>query len=130
MDGRCFCGFVRYRVGGPVTQATSCHCEICRRTSGAAFVSWFTVPIGEYQLVAGTPTSFASSEHATRTFCPRCGTPLTFQSRRFPQELDITTCSLEDPGQVPPRDHTFVRSRLAWVKLADGLPEFPASRED
>ena len=76
----------------------------------------------------GEPSSFDSSEHGTRTFCPRGGTPLTFASTRSPTELDITTCSLENPQALPPKDHTRTSAMLAWVKLADELPEFPEAR--
>ncbi|HYP69354.1 MAG TPA: GFA family protein, partial [Variovorax sp.] len=71
-----------------------------------------------------------SSDHGTRSFCPHCGTTLTFQSSRYPQEIDITTCSLDDPEQVPPKDHIYTSTQLQWVQLADGLPSFPGSRSD
>jgi hypothetical protein len=115
-------------VGGRATQETSCHCSICRRTSGAPFVAWFTVAEPEFRVTAGEPASFRSSEHGRRSFCPRCGTPITFQSSRFPGELDVTTCSLDDPERLPPRDHTRTSSKLSWVRLGDGLPSFPEAR--
>jgi hypothetical protein len=105
-----------------------CHCSICRRTSGAPAVAWFTVSAASFEIVAGQPVTFQSSDHGTRSFCPRCGTPLTFRSTRFPGEIDVTTCSLDDPEAVPPQDHTRTSSRLGWLKLADGLPAFPEAR--
>ena len=128
LRGGCFCGFVRYEAAGTATHETLCHCTICRRTSAAPFVAWITVPAGGYRVIAGEPASFASSEHGTRSFCPRCGTPLTFASSALPDEIDVTTCSLDDPEACPPRDHTRVASRLSWVR-PDGLPEFPEARE-
>jgi hypothetical protein len=56
--------------------------------------------------VQGHPSSFRSSSKATRSFCPHCGTQLTFQADDYPDEVDITTCSLDHPDAVPPRDHT------------------------
>jgi hypothetical protein len=126
--GGCFCGFVRYEAAGAVSSETGCHCTICRRTSGAPFVAWFTVPESAFRFVAGEPARFRSSDHGTRSFCPRCGTPLTFVSSRRPAEVDVTTCSLDEPEGVPPRDHTRTSSRLAWLELADGLPCFPEAR--
>jgi hypothetical protein len=63
-----------------------------------------------------------------RSFCPRCGTPLTFESSHFPDEIDVTTCSLSDPETIPPKDHIHVSSKLSWVKLDAGLPAFPEER--
>ena len=74
------------------------------------------------------PTTFASSDHGTRSFCARCGTQLTFESSRAAGELDVTTCSLDDPESVPPRDHTRTSSQLSWVGLADRLPRFSEGR--
>ncbi len=125
LKGGCFCGPIRYEADDTPTQATACHCSICRRTSAAPFVAWFTVTPEAFRIVSGQPTRISSSEHATRTFCPACGTPLRFQSARYPDEIDVTTCSLDDPEQVPPRSHTWRASGLGWVKLADGIRAYP-----
>jgi hypothetical protein len=128
IEGGCFCGFMRYRAGSSPSHETNCHCSICRRTSGAPFVTWFTVPHSEFIFTDGEPSSFRSSEHGTRTFCPRCGTPLTFRSAHSPAEIDVTACSLDNPERLPPKDHTRTSSRLSWVKLGDQLPSFPEAR--
>lgn len=128
LTGGCFCGDVRYEAGGTPIQRTLCHCTMCRGTSGAPCVAWFSVPRAQFRFVQGEPTRFASSPRATRCFCPRCGSQLTFASDGHADEIDVTTCTLDDPEALAPEDHTFVRSRLGWVKLADGLPEYPQSR--
>jgi hypothetical protein len=129
LQGGCFCRAVRYEIDAEPSSRTACHCTICRHTSGAPFVAWFSVPVASFRFVSDEPATFKSSEQATRTFCASCGTPLTFASTRSPGQLDITTCSLDEPEHVPPRDHTFLRSKLSWVKLADGLPAYPAARD-
>ena len=130
LKGGCFCGKIRYETDDAPTQATACHCSICRRTSAAPLVAWFTVTPGSFRFVSGQPTTFRSSEHATRTFCPSCGTPLTFQSAHYPNEVDVTTCSLDDPEQVPPRSHTWRASGISWVKVADGIPAYAEKRPE
>jgi hypothetical protein len=129
LHGGCFCGFVRYQAGGTPFHETTCHCTACRGTTGAPMVTWISIPRAELRIVAGEPSTFPSSDHGTRTFCPRCGTALTFQSTRFPDEIDITACSLDHPERITPRDHTWVRSRIPWVVLGDGLPAFPEARD-
>jgi hypothetical protein len=128
MEGGCFCGFIRYQADGPGFNETSCHCTTCRRTSGAPFVAWVSVATASFRLVAGEPATFRSSDHATRGFCPRCGTALTFLDDGTPHELDLTIASLDEPARVVPKDHTWVRSQLPWVHLSDGLPRFSTSR--
>jgi hypothetical protein len=128
LRGGCFCGDIRYEADGTPFDETNCHCSICRRTTGAPFVAWFSVGRAGFRFVSGTPVRFNSTEKAARSFCPRCGTQLTFEHRDFPDEIDVTTASLEDPSPVPPRDHTHTSSRLSWVKLADDLPLYPGAR--
>jgi hypothetical protein len=128
LKGGCFCGGIRYEAGGTPFHKTICHCSIRRRTTGAPFVVWFSVPRSEFRLVLGAPTQFRSTPKGMRTFCPRCGTQLTFEHDDAPDEIDITTCSLDDPER--PDDHTRTSSKLGWVKLADGLPEHREARSN
>jgi hypothetical protein len=130
LEGGCLCGAVRYRAEGTPYDITHCHCTICRRASGAPFVTWFSVPARGFSFVRGTPSRFASSPAASRTCCSRCGTPLTFQLISEPEEIDVTVCSLDDPHSLTPEDHTYVRSRLRWLILADGLPQFATTRDE
>ena len=126
--GHCFCGFIRFEIDGPLFHETICHCSMCRRVSGAPVVAWATAKSASFRVVAGTPATFRSSDHATRSFCPRCGTALTFQSDDLPGEIDVTICSLDDPASVAPQDHTRTSARLPWIRLADDLPAFPETR--
>jgi hypothetical protein len=128
LRGGCFCHAVRYEIEGEPLRATGCHCTICRHTSGAPYVAWFVVPRASLRWRDAAPSRLRSSEDAIRTFCPSCGTPLTFESTVNPDEIDVTTCSLDEPEKAPPQDHVFVRSRLSWIRLDDDLPRFPGSR--
>lgn len=130
LKGGCFCGRIRYEAAGTPFNETSCHCSICRRTTGAAFVTWFSVPRSQFRLVCGEPTRFQSSAKGTRSFCPRCGTQLTFEHQDLSAEIDVTTCSLDDPDALPPADHTRISSKLAWVKLADQLRAYQENRQE
>ena len=128
LKGGCFCGWIRYEAAGTPFHETNCHCSICRRTTGAPFVAWFSVPRSRFRLLCGAPARFRSTAKGTRSFCPRCGTQLTFEHDEFPDEIDVTVCSLEQPERLPPKDHTHASSRLGWIRLADQLPEYPQSR--
>jgi len=128
LKGGCYCGKLRYEATGVPFHRTNCHCSICRRTTGAPFVTWFSVKRSEFRIVAGEPARFRSSRAGTRSFCSTCGTQLTFVSDDYPDEIDVTTCSLDDPEALPPHDHTHTSSRLPWIRLADGLPEFLEAR--
>jgi len=54
---------------------------------------------------------------------------VTFEHDDFPNEIDVTTCSLDNPELAAPQDHTHTNSKLGWIDLCDGLLEYPESRQ-
>ncbi|WP_028104228.1 GFA family protein [Pseudoduganella violaceinigra] len=128
--GGCFCGAVRYEAGGPALHCTWCHCSMCRRLCGAPGVAWFSVPLAQFRYVRGQPAVFHSSPGVRRELCGLCGTQLSFADERTPWEMDVTTCSLDDPEALPPQDHTFADYRLHWEHIGDELPRYRRTRGD
>lgn len=128
LTGGCYCGQVRYETDAPPFHATVCHCADCRRIVGAASVAWFSVPRAAFRLSGAEPASFRSSPRVTRRFCGGCGTALTYERDDLPDEIDVTTASLDDPDLAAPADHTWTAEKLRWVQLCDGLPVFPGPR--
>jgi hypothetical protein len=128
LNGGCYCGWIRYEAAGTPFDQTICHCSICRRTTGAPMVAWFSLRKSEYKVSSGHPALFNSTPQGVRSFCPRCGTQLTFEHESLPDEIDITTSSLDEPERVPPADHTRTSSKLAWIHLGDGLPQHREQR--
>jgi hypothetical protein len=126
--GGCLCGLVRYEAVGPPRDVSHCHCSDCRRGSGAPFVTWASFPRSGFRFVAGQPRELRWAGRL-RSFCPRCGTPLTFLSGPGAEELDVTVCSFDDPAGVTPADHTWIEDRLPWIRLADDLPTYGQERQ-
>lgn len=127
--GGCHCGEVRYEIQGEVFNATLCHCTLCRATTGAPVVAWCSVAATNFLYTSGLPRTYRSTPHGTRTFCPICGTQLTFREDGD-SGIDVTTASLDHPGEdaVAPRDHTYARSELPWMSIAQVLPRFSTTR--
>jgi hypothetical protein len=107
----------------PFATAVSAAARPARRWSPG-----FTVRQADFDFTAGQPSTYRSSPKAQRSFCPGCGTQLTFKMDAL-DEIDVTVCSLDDPEAVPPHDHTYVSSQLGWVRLDDGLPRHGEARE-
>jgi hypothetical protein len=119
--GGCQCGAIRYRVTEPFGNSGICHCRMCQRAAGNVFAPLVTARGVEWQ---GTPGTWASSNIAERGFCARCGTPLFLRDLDQGDEFELMIGTLDDPGMAPPDHHYGVESRVAWLKLADGLPEY------
>jgi hypothetical protein len=130
MDGGCGCGAVRYRAEGPPLNSGICHCESCRRAASAPRVPFVGVPAAGFRFTKGAPVDYASSPGVVRSFCGRCGSPLTYRRDDAPDALDVMTASLDDPGAVPPTVHLWTSEALPWDRLAGDLPALPRGRED
>jgi len=126
-DGGCLCGAVRYRAHGEPKHRVMCHCESCRRAAGAPVVAWVTFETGNFRVTRGHPVSYRSSPPVTRTFCGSCGTPLTYVHEQRAEDVDITTASLDRPGDFPPLAHLWMEDALSWVHFDDELPTFQKS---
>jgi len=126
--GGCLCGLVRYEATGHPYNITHCHCSDCRRSSGAPFVTWASFHRSGFRFTTGLPRELRWAERL-RSFCPDCGTPLTFMSGPDADEIDVTVCSFDQPATVTPADHTWVDDRLPWIRLADDLPTYERKRK-
>ena len=89
---------------------------------------YVTFPIGQYSILRGTPAEFPSSPAVTRSFCGRCGTPLTYSHADYSDRIDVMTCILDDPEAFPPTEHVWTSEKLTWIKLADGLPMYAVAK--
>ncbi|HLB96956.1 MAG TPA: GFA family protein, partial [Acetobacteraceae bacterium] len=61
LTGRCLCGAIRYRCGPLLYPPTLCHCESCRRASGAHAVAWLTIRTVDLAFTGAAACEFASS---------------------------------------------------------------------
>ena len=115
ITGRCYCGKIRYEAEGPTLYQANCHCENCRRAIGAQAVAWITVRSETFQFLGETPTQYVTDTGATRTFCPHCGSSLTYEIGRREGQIDIVTASLDHPEDFPPEHSVFADEKLPWV---------------
>ena len=125
--GSCFCGAVRFTATLPTKWVAHCHCSMCRRAHGAAFVTW--AGFDEKRVAIDDRDSrltwFASSPPAQRGFCGRCGSTLFFRSERWPGELHIVVANFETPLDRAPQAHVFYDAHVAWFEPNDALPKKP-----
>ncbi|MGD8498944.1 MAG: GFA family protein [Chromatiales bacterium] len=124
IEGGCYCGACRYRIAlDRLDDVANCHCSICRRTTGGAFVTWATVPKSAFEWLAGRPRDYAPNDTSRRWFCPSCGAQLALWTSLSPETIDITVTTLDRAEDHPPNRHIFVRGKLDWVFVDDGLPQ-------
>jgi len=67
---------------------------------------------------------YASSPGVQRGFCADCGTPMTYEADRYPDEVHLTVSTLDNPGAYRPQAHVFFAERVSWMDLEDDLPRY------
>lgn len=118
--GGCYCGAIRYELTEPPRDRTNCHCSNCRRAVGAQSVAWVTVNKAHLLWERGSPTRYRTDTAAWRSFCPACGTSLTYERDDRPGEIDVTAGSLDHPEDFPPLSDFYQEEKLPWTRLAGG----------
>jgi hypothetical protein len=117
--GGCLCGAVRYRAGAEPIWVAYCHCASCRRATGAPVTAYAGFPAAAFTYVAGAPAHHVSSPGVRRSFCSRCGTPLTYEGERWPGEVHVLLGTLDRPERLEPQRHAFREEQIPWLRLDD-----------
>lgn len=95
LKGGCLCGAVRFTAIPSKMEMGVCHCSMCRRWSGGAFmeVDCKSVEV-EDEAQLGT---FESSDWGIRQFCKKCGTTL-FWKMQDGSHAGVAVGAFDDPG--------------------------------
>lgn len=107
-NGKCLCGEVSFSVE-PMPTMQACHCDTCRTWGGGPFLS---TPCKDAKFV-GPVTSYASSDHAERGFCAKCGTHLFFWAKK-PNIHAVPIGLFEDQSGLPFRAELYIDRKPAY----------------
>lgn len=121
LQGGCMCGDVRYQLLGRPLSVCRCHCVSCRKATGSAGVVWAIVRKADFRLLGAMPREFSSSSGVRRTFCPRCGSSLTYENADQASTIDVTVATLDHPESCAPTDETWLEDALPWEVIDPAL---------
>lgn len=121
VEGHCLCGSIQFRVEGDALWVAHCHCESCRRNTGSAVATFVGFKPSQLEYLSGQRKIFESSPGVRRGFCPDCGTPLSYETDRSPDEIHLYLCSLDNPERFEAQSHVFYSERVPWFEIADEL---------
>jgi hypothetical protein len=107
-----------------------CHCRDCQRQTGSAFVINALIETDRVVLLAGDLRPVAmptDSGRPHRIFrCASCQTAMWSEYSGLATLRFVRVGTLDDPAAIPPDVHIYVRSKLPWVTLPEGAPNFEA----
>ncbi len=129
ITGGCLCGAVRYEVSEPPIETGTCHCRMCQRWTGSAFMTMARFSRAALRFTKGEPKLHRSSSIKEKGFCPDCGSSLfdrylVRKGARFfkPDMVWVQLGTLDQPEAVSIDFHYGVETQLPWVHFDDGLP--------
>ncbi|MFJ7312828.1 GFA family protein [Pseudomonas sp. NPDC098747] len=125
--GSCLCDAVKYQINSRPKALSHCHCSQCRKSHGAAFASYGSVPRADLELLQGAEDikAYRSSESVLREFCSHCGSSL-FWSRsqgEFADWISIALGTLDTPFTGDKQKHVEVASKAPWYDIQDDRPQ-------
>jgi hypothetical protein len=128
IKGSCFCGANQFAITQPAVDTHHCHCSICRRLQGAAFVTLSIFPKAGFRWTKGGDLqTFSSSDKVHRNRCKNCGSPLTINLDALPDVVAVSRACLDvnaEPGHPDGTlRHAFWPDRVAWLQISDNLPK-------
>jgi hypothetical protein len=116
-EGGCLCGAVRFIAEGAPKWTSYCHCRSCRRHTGAPVAAYAGFESSRVRFTRGMPSCFVSSPGVQRGFCARCGSTLTYEGNRWPNELHLHLGAFDDPSTLAPTSEAFAEEKLSWLRL-------------
>ncbi|AAV96990.1 GFA family protein [Ruegeria pomeroyi] len=76
LHGECMCGAVTITATPARAALGACHCDMCRRWTSSAYVSF---PVEPGYAALGPVKVYGSSDWAERAFCGTCGSVLWYR---------------------------------------------------
>ena len=125
------CAAVRYRLISRQMFVHCCHCRDCQRQTGSAFVLNALIETDRVSVLSGNPEPIAVPTDSRRPHhiyrCPSCTVAVWSVYGGAHKLLFVRVGTLDDAAALTPDVHIYVRSKLPWVALPEGIPFFYAS---
>jgi hypothetical protein len=126
-SGTCLCGAISYRISSELTDVTYCHCSMCRKFSGSAFLAFASARHDAIK-IDGLESlgQYSASTSASRQFCKHCGSTMFWHEQgEYGQDyLCVTLGSLDTVFEPTDWQHFYVSCKASWYDVLDGKQEF------
>lgn len=127
-NGSCLCGKVRYRVTGPVSAVSACHCSQCRKQSG----HYYAATRAKQQQFEIDDTEalikwYRASKDAARGFCSHCGSALFWKDDNS-DYLSVLAGSIDGDTGLKIGEHIFIADKGDYYDIDENEPQFEGDR--
>jgi hypothetical protein len=125
-EGGCLCGAVRFKAEGEPINVRICHCRNCQKAIGSPF----------FARALFDQKALTVEGETVRPLCLIGGDrPGVLQNlrrapvawRKNPAVAGVALAAFDDRNAFAPTDHIWVKEKMDWVGLEDGLPQYPGT---
>jgi len=121
-EGGCLCGQVRYALDARPLGINACHCEDCKKFSGATNLLMLLAERAKFTHGGATDCyrKRADSGREIDIFrCTRCGVRLWHEPLSAPNFVFIAAGTLDDPGWAIPTSHIWTAKAAPGIAYQD-----------
>jgi hypothetical protein len=123
-QGQCLCGSVRFEIDVPARWAWHDHSAASRRAHGAAYATYVGSWRKRFRITKGQADIARYEDKATKTvrsFCARCGTPLSYERARSPHMVNIPRALFSGRTGRQPLYHIAIEELQEWAYTGEPL---------
>ncbi|MFO1017424.1 MAG: GFA family protein [Hyphomonadaceae bacterium] len=123
-EAQCACGDIAIEIAVPAQWAWHDHSAATRRAHGAAYATFVGTWRSRMRFIRGEEalSNFEEPETgAVRSFCTRCGTPVLYQRKRSPNNINIPRALFTSGVGREPRYHIAIDQLQDWTYLGEKL---------
>jgi hypothetical protein len=127
IQGRCYCGALRYKAEGEPLFRGQCHCRECQYVSGGSVNVTMGMPDTGFSYTQGSPAQFKRSDlenGVVREFCGECGTHILARPPGMPAVL-LKVGTFDDTSAFGgPQMAIFTCDKQSYHQIPEGIPTF------
>jgi hypothetical protein len=121
---RCACGAVEMEIDTPARWAWHDYSPATRAAHGSAYATYVGSYRSRFRIVKGEDAITRFTDEAmgaTRSFCARCGSPLTYERARAATMVNIPRALFVERTGREPRYHLNMHEAADWTYLGAPL---------
>ena len=126
ITGGCLCGAVRYRIDAEPLAARICWCRDCQYIGAGSGTVNLAFPSEAVHIEGELRDHVSKADSGNlmhRSFCAKCGTPVTTQSEARRHLISIRAGTLDDPEIGKPKITIWTASAPSWACIDESLPQ-------
>ena len=124
VTGQCLCGAVQFEMEYPAFWAWHDHSRASRLAHGAVYATYVGTWRKRFRITTGERDISRFKEDdtgAVRSFCRRCGTPLSYESTRSRHMINIPRALFQSRTGRQPIYHIAIEDMQDWAYAGEPL---------